>query len=58
MALTPQQVKQLEQLPRPPMPSVALVDSKTGRPTKAFTDYLTRLDAWQRDIVNILLGAL
>jgi len=51
--LTDAQLKQLT-APRPPMPTVALVDIKTGRPTAAFVDYLARLDAWQRRLLAIL----
>jgi hypothetical protein len=51
--LSPSQQVRLAGLPRPPMPTARLVDDK-GRPTAAFTDYLNKLDAWQRALLAIL----
>lgn len=36
------------------MPTVALVDVKTGKPTAAFVEWLARLDQWQRTLTAIL----
>ena len=52
--LTPVQQQRLGLPPRPPMPTVALIDPKTGKPTAAFTDWLARLDNWQRTLTAIL----
>jgi hypothetical protein len=52
--LNPVQLQRLNLPPRPPMPTVALVDPKTGKPTAAFVEWLARLDDWQRRLVAIL----
>lgn len=51
--MTGPQLARLVNLPRPPMPQVALVDPRTGKPTAAFVDYLARLDEWQRTMLRI-----
>lgn len=52
--LTPDQKKRLGIPPRPPELSVQLVDTKTGRPTAAYTNYLAQRDAWERKLIQIL----
>lgn len=53
-ALTPTQIASLPGIPVPKPPDVPLVDVKTGKPTPAFYQYLTRLEEWQRRLLAAL----
>lgn len=52
--LSPAQKERLGLPPIPPMPTVALMDPKTGKPTQAFTDWLNKVHEWQRRLTEIL----